>query len=60
MGQRERYIVGLEDGKRLTVIAATFQEVLQMFGEENVVTIEKLDYDEEAMNKLLAEQAAKA
>lgn len=46
MDQKERYIVYLEDGRRLNVVAATFQEVLQMFGEESVEKIEKLDYEE--------------
>lgn len=46
MEQKERYIVELEDGKRLNVLASTFQEVLAMFGEENVVKIEKLDNEE--------------
>lgn len=49
MDQRERYIATLADGKRMNVVAATFQEVLQMLGEENVVSIEKLDYDEDAL-----------
>ena len=44
--QKERYIVTLEDGKCVNVVAATFQEVLAMYGEENVVKIEKLDYTE--------------
>ncbi len=46
MGQKERYIVTLEDGRQMNVLASTFQEVLAMFGEENVVKIEKLDYEE--------------
>ena len=45
--QKERYIATLADGKQMNVVAATFQEVLQMFGEENVEKIEKLDYKEE-------------
>lgn len=48
--QKERYIVTLEDGKRVNVVAATFQEVLAMYGEENVVKIEKLDYQEVKAN----------
>ena len=46
MGQKERYVVTLEDGTRKNVLAATFQEVIMMMGEENVVKIEKLDYEE--------------
>lgn len=45
--RKERYIVTLEDGRRINVVAATFQEVLLMYGEENVVMISKLDYEEE-------------
>lgn len=44
--QKERYIVYLEDGRRINVVAATFQECLAMYGEENVVRIEKMDYEE--------------
>lgn len=43
--QKERYIVELEDGRRFNVVAATFQEVLAMYGEENVTKIEKSDYE---------------
>lgn len=45
--KKERYIVEMEDKRRLNVIAASFQEVLAMYGEENVVKIEKLDYKED-------------
>lgn len=44
--QKERYVVTLEDGRRINVVASTFQECLAMYGEENVVKIEKLDYTE--------------
>ena len=51
--KRERYIVEMEvDGEdrkiivRKSVVAASFQEVLHMFGEENVIRIDKLDYEE--------------
>lgn len=44
--QKERYIVTMCDGNRLNVVAASFQEVLAMYGEENVEKIEKLDYEE--------------
>lgn len=47
MDQKERYIVTLEDGRRLNVLAKTFKDVLLMLGEENVTLIEKLDYQEE-------------
>jgi len=44
--KKERYVVTLEDGRRVNVVAATFQECLAMYGEENVVMIAKLDYEE--------------
>ena len=44
--KKERYIVCMRDGKGATVVAASFQECLQMFGEENVEMIRVLDYDE--------------
>ena len=43
--KKERYIVELEDKSRKNVIAASFQECLSLFGEENVVKIEKLPYE---------------
>ena len=43
--QKERYIVYTVSGENKTVVASTFQEILQMFGEENVVRIEKLEYE---------------
>ena len=45
--QKERYIVEMADGTRKTVVASTFQEVLQMFGEENVEKISKLEFNQE-------------
>ena len=44
--QKERYIVTLEDKRRVNVVAASFQECLAMFGEEQVEVIEKLPYEE--------------
>ena len=46
MDQKERYIVRLVDGTGKTVVASTYQEVLAMYGEENVVFIAKLPYEE--------------
>ena len=46
--QKERYIATLEDGRQVNVLAATFSEVIMMLGEENLVKIEKLPYDEVA------------
>lgn len=48
MDRKERYIIELHDGTRMNAVAKSFQEVLQMFGEENVCKIEKLDYEEVA------------
>ena len=50
MDQKERYVVTLEDGRRINVVASTFQECLAMYGEENVVMISKLDYQEVKAN----------
>lgn len=44
--QKERYVVTMKDGRQVNAVAATFSECLQMFGEENVEKIEKLDYQE--------------
>lgn len=44
--QKERYIVRLVDGRSINVVAATYQEVIQMYGEENIVSIGKLHYEE--------------
>lgn len=46
MNRKERYIVTMRDGTRITAVASSFSEILQMFGEEMVGMIEKLDYDE--------------
>lgn len=46
MGQKERYIATLEDGRQANVLAETFSEVIMMLGEENIVKIEKLPYEE--------------
>ena len=48
--QKERYVVTMEDGKRVNVVASTFQECLAMYGEGNVVMISKLDYQEVKAN----------
>ena len=46
MDQKERYIVELVDGTRVNVVESTFQRILAMYGEENVVSIKKLHYEE--------------
>lgn len=47
MEDRERYVVCTTDGKAHTVLAHTFGEVLQMFGEDNIWNMIKLDFEEE-------------
>lgn len=47
MDQKERYVVELADGTRMNVLETSFQRILLMFGEENVVRIEKKDYQGE-------------
>lgn len=44
--QKERYVVRLRDGTRINALAASFSEVLQLYGEENVEEIKKMDYEE--------------
>ena len=44
--QKERYNVTMADGTMKTAVCSSFQEVLQLFGEENVEKIEKLDFEE--------------
>ena len=46
MSHKERYNVTMRDGTRITAVAHSFSEILQMFGEEFVCMIEKMDYDE--------------
>ncbi len=45
--QKERYIVRMVDGTSKNVVAATYQEVIMMFGEENIVSIGKLHFEED-------------
>lgn len=44
--QKERYIVTMADGKQINAKCETFAECIAAFGEENIVAIEKLDYEE--------------
>lgn len=44
--QKERYIVTMKDGEGATVLAESFAECIQLFGEENIQKMEKLDYEE--------------
>lgn len=46
MDQKERYIITLVDGTQKNALARTFAECIQMLGEENIIKIEKLDYEE--------------
>ena len=46
MDQKEIYVVYFRDGTGANVIASTFQEVISMYGEENIERIEKRDYEE--------------
>ena len=45
--KKERYIVTLKNGEVYNALCGTFAECIQAFGEENIVKMEKLDYDEE-------------
>ena len=44
--QKERYIIKLQDGKSVNALAQSFVECIQLYGEENIVYIRKLDYEE--------------
>ena len=44
--QKERYIAKLEDGRAVNAVAQSFKEVIEMYGEENIVYIRKMDYEE--------------
>lgn len=44
MGETERYIVCKMDGTNVTVLADTFQEVAEQFGEDEIWQITKLPY----------------
>ena len=45
--QKERYIVTLTNGKRINALVQSIMECVQLYGEENIVMIEKLDHPEE-------------
>lgn len=44
--QKERYIIKLTDGKTVNAVCSSFSECIQLYGEENVVYIRKLDYED--------------
>ena len=44
--QKERYIIRLENGREVNALCQSFTECIQLFGEENVVYIKKLGYEE--------------
>ena len=44
--QKERYIVTLTNGKRINALVQSIVECVQLYGEENIVKIEKLPYEE--------------
>ena len=43
---KELYVVKLTDGRIMNAVCQSFQEAVQMFGEENIEQIEKRDYEE--------------
>lgn len=45
--KKERYIVTMHDGTKMNVLAETFAEILRMYGEENIESIKKMDYEGE-------------
>jgi len=44
--QKELYVVKMRDGKIVNAVCQSYQEVVQMFGEENIEQIEKHEYEE--------------
>lgn len=44
--QKERYIIELADGKRITAVCQSITECVMLYGEENITYIRKLDYEE--------------
>ena len=44
--QKERYIVTLTNGKKVNAKVASISECVLLYGEENIVMIEKLDLPE--------------
>lgn len=44
--QKERYVIEMKDGAGATILAKSFMECIQLFGEENILKMEKLDYEE--------------
>lgn len=44
--QKERYVIKLEDGKTVNAVCQSFRECIELYGEENIVYIRKLDYTE--------------
>jgi hypothetical protein len=45
--KKERYVVTMHDGTKMNVLAETFSEILRMYGEENIESIKKMDYEGE-------------
>lgn len=46
--QKELYIVELADGRKMNAVAETFKECIDALGEENIVSIRKIDDYKEA------------
>ena len=44
--KKERYIIELTDGRKVNAVAQSFQECIQLYGEENITYISKLEYEE--------------
>ena len=44
--QKELYVIEFEDGRGANAVAQSFEEVLKLFGEENIICIRKLPYEE--------------
>jgi len=44
--KKELYIVELEDGRTANAVAQSYDEVLKLYGEENIISMKKLPYEE--------------
>ena len=44
--QKERYIIELANGEKVNALCQSFRECLDLYGEENIVRMEKLPYEE--------------
>ena len=49
--QKERYVISLVDGRVVNAVCQSFRECIDLYGEENVISIRKMDYNEPVQGK---------